>query len=132
MSDQFDISGMIAESLNIYLTDVEQAIGIAAEKAAQELVEITKRTAPYQRHGKHAKRRRHYRNAITYERRDTSRRTPRCIWYVKGADSRLTHLLVHGHIMRDGSRSEGNPFLQNACKEVFPKFEQVVEEAVQK
>lgn len=124
-----DIADLIAETLDIYLTDVQNAIGDAAEEAAQELVEITKRTAPYQRHGKKAKRRRHYRSNITYTRADTSRGTPRSIWYVKGRDSRLTHLLVHGHEMPDGGRFEGNPFLKNACAEVFPKFERAAEEA---
>lgn len=125
-----DIADMIAETLDIYLTDVQNAIGDAAEEAAQELVEITKRTAPYQRHGKKAKRRRHYRSNITYTRVDTSRGTPRCIWHVKGSDARLTHLLVHGHLARDGSRVKGDPFLKDACAEVFPKFERAVEEAV--
>ncbi|HAM69665.1 MAG TPA: hypothetical protein DCP68_08640 [Ruminococcus sp.] len=124
-----DIADLIAETLDIYLTDVQNAIGDAAEEAAKELVEITKRTAPYERHGKRAKRRRHYRSSITYIRADTSRGTPRSIWYVKGRDGRLTHLLVHGHEMPDGGRFEGDPFLKNACAEVYPKFERAAEEA---
>lgn len=120
---------MIAETLNIYLTDVQNAIGDAAEEAAKELVEITKRTAPYERHGKRAKRRRHYRNSITYIRADTSRGTPRSIWCVKPPDHRLTHLLAKGHLLRNGKRFDGDPFLENACAEVYPKFERAAEEA---
>ena len=127
-----DLTAELNGLLNVYKANIDDSIGDLVEEAAQELVAETKRTAPYAHHGENAKRRRHYRNSITYVRQDTGRGTPRCIWHVKGADSRLTHLLVHGHIMRDGSRSEGNPFLQNACKEVFPKFEQAVEEALKK
>lgn len=127
-----DLTAELHDLLEIYKADVDDSVGALVEEAAQELVAETKRTAPYAHHGENAKRRRHFRNSITYIRQDTGRSTPRCIWHVKGADYRLTHLIVHGHAARDGSRVKGSPFLQNACDKVYPKLEKAIEEAVQK
>lgn len=127
-----DLTAELNGLLNVYKANIDYSIGYLVEKAAQELVSETKRTAPYAHHGENAKRRRHFRNSITYVRQDTGRSTPRCIWHVKGADYRLTHLLVHGHLAKDGSRVKGSSFLHDACEKVYPKLEQAIEEAVQK
>jgi hypothetical protein len=125
-----DLTAELNGLLNVYKANIDDSIGDLVEEAAQELVSETKRTAPYAHHGENAKRRRHFRNSITYIRQDTGRSTPRCIWHVKGADYRLTHLLTHGHQARDGSRVQGNPFLQNACDKIFPELEKKIEEAI--
>ena len=130
MSDKFDLSSMIADVTGAYLTEVQEAVDAAAEKAAEDLVKLTKQTAPYDEHSRNAKRKKHYRNSIAYQKRTTAVGLSSYIWYVKGADYRLTHLLVNGHQARDGSRVRGNPFLKNACEEVFPKFLAEVEGAV--
>lgn len=132
VSAMTDLTTELGNLLAVYKADVDGAIGDLIEEAAKELVSETKRTAPYAHHGENAKRRRHYRNAITYVRADTGRSTPRCIWHVKGADYRLTHLLAHGHLARDGSRVKGSSFLHDACEKVYPKLEKAIEEAVQK
>lgn len=125
------LGNAIVELLDIYQNDVEEAVDAAAEKAAAALVEKTQATAPVGVHGKHSKRRRHYRKQITYKKLSTSRAVPRYLWYVKGPDYRLTHLIVHGHATKNGGRTKANPFLKNACDEVFPQFEADVEKAVQ-
>lgn len=130
VNGMIDFSAELGNLLAVYKADIDDSLGELVEQAAQELVSETKRTAPYAHHGENAKRRRHYRNSITYIRQDTGRGTPRCIWHVKGADYRLTHLLAHGHLARDGSRVKGDPFLKNACDKVFPKFEKAIEEAI--
>lgn len=125
-----DFSAQLSDLLAVYKSDIDDSIGDLIEDAAKELVSETKRTAPYAHHGENAKRRRHYRNGITYIRQDTGRGTPRCIWHVKGPDYRLTHLLVHGHLAKDGSRVNGDSFLQNACDKIFPELEKKIEEAI--
>lgn len=127
-----DLTAELNGLLNVYKANIDDSIGDLVEEAAQELVAETKRTAPYAHHGENAKRRRHYRNSITYIRQDTGRSTPRCIWHIKGPDYRLTHLLVHGHLAKDGSRVKGSPFLSDACDKVYQKLEKSIEEAVQK
>lgn len=130
MSDKFDLGSMLAEALGAYSAAVQRELDAAAEKAAQALVAKTKQTAPYAPHGKKSKRKRHYRSNITYTKRSDGIGLSRYVWHVKGADYRLTHLLVHGHLAWDGSRVKGNPFLKNACDEVFPQFLADAEEAV--
>lgn len=125
------IGDVIVEVLGVYKKDVEEAVDAAAEKAAKSLVEKTQATAPVGVHKRGSKRRRHYRKQITYKKLSTSRAVPRYLWHVKGPDYRLTHLLVHGHATNDGGRTRADPFLKNACDEVFPQFEADVEKAVQ-
>lgn len=127
-----DLGNAIIASLELYRKDVEEAVDAASEKAAKALVEKTRATAPVGKHGKKSKRRRHYRKQITYKKRSTSRAVPRYLWCVEGPDYRLTHLIVHGHATKNGGRTKANPFLKNACDEVFPQFEADVEKAVQK
>lgn len=129
MSDKFDLGSMIAETLGAYSAAVQRDLDAAAEKAAQALVEKTKQTAPYAPHGKRSKRKRHYRSNITYTKRNNAAGLSGYVWHVKGGDYRLTHLLVHGHLAKDGSRVKGSTFLQDACDEVFPQFLADAEEA---
>ena len=101
-----------------YRADIEDAVESAAKRSAEELVRLTKQTAP--------KRKGNFRRAIACKR--TKRMT--WTWYVKSPHYRLTHLLVHGHENRDGSRTAGDPFLADAAAQVTPKFENAVEEAI--
>ena len=48
-------------------------------------------------------------------------------WYVKPPDHRLTHLLVHGHVTKDGGRTKGDPFLENAVDSAVDWFEDNLE-----
>ena len=130
MSDKFDLGSMIAETLGAYSAAVQRELDAAAEKAAQALVARTKQTAPYDPHTNNKRRKKHFRNSITYTKRSNAAGLSSYVWHVKGSDYRLTHLLVHGHLARDGSRVKGNPFLKNACDEVFPQFLADAEEAV--
>lgn len=130
MSDKFDLGSMLAETLGAYSAAVQRELDAAAEKAAQALVAKTRQTAPYDPHGKKSKRKKHYRSNITYTKRSNAAGLSSYVWHVKGSDYRLTHLLVHGHLARDGSRVKGSSFLHDACDEVFPQFLADAEEAV--
>lgn len=129
------LANAIYETLDYYKKDVEDAVDNAARESIEELVAITRRTAPYQGHRKYIgsgeKHGKHFRSQIIYSKVLKSRARPTYVWHVVGWKNRLTHLLVHGHDNPlIGKRVEGNPFLKNACDTVFPKFEKAVEEAV--
>lgn len=116
----------IAEQLGLYRKDVQDKLNAAGKKAIKELARKTKSTAPVDERADHQ----HYADMIT-----TKSETNRIgdmvhTWYVKPPGHRLTHLLVHGHATRDGGRTRGDPFLQNALDEVLPDYEKQIEEAL--
>lgn len=121
-----DLSAVLTDALTLYSEQVLQNVNKAGKKAVDELVRITKDTAPYDatHHG------RHYVSCIAAgsQQRPTGNLYT---WYVKAPCYRLTHLLVHGHAKRGGrGRVEGDPFLHNAWDRVRPQYEKDVEEAV--
>lgn len=116
-----DLGAAIAEQLGLYHEEVVEAVNAAGEKAVKKLVQITKKTAPV-RTGKYYK-------AITSE------TVPRpagniYVWGVEKPHHRVTHLLVKGHPTRNGGRTTGDPFLQNALDTVLPEYEKDIQEAL--
>ena len=45
------------------------------------------------------------------------------MWYVKGSDYRLSHLLNNGHALRDGGRVAGTNFITKAEQVAVKDFE---------
>ena len=122
-----DLSRVISDMLELYSEDVQKNVNKAGRKAVNELVRITKDTAPYnvKHHG------RHFADCIASKETKNSVKGSTFTWYVKAPCYRLTHLLVHGHMNRHGTgRIKGDPFLRNAWDKVRPQYEKDVEEAV--
>lgn len=114
----------IADELTVYHKDVIDAIDELSEKAVKDLAKKTKATAPVGARGS-------FKKNISSKRIEKTNRGAKHAWYVKAPDHRLTHLLVNGHATKNGGRTKGNPFLQNALSEVLPEYEKAVEEALQ-
>lgn len=122
-----DLSAVLTDELTLYSEQVQKQINKAGKKAVDELVRITKDTAPYDvtHHG------RHYVSCIAASTEKNRHTGDTYVWYVKPPCYRLTHLLVHGHAKRGGrGRVKGDPFLHNAWDRVRPQYEKEVEEAV--
>lgn len=125
MSKTIQITGLadaIQRELDVYRSEVVEAIDTAAAKAVKDLVKETKASAP--------KRTGSFRKNIASKvlRKDLNGSTH--VWYVKAPDHRLTHLLVHGHATKTGGRTKADPFLKNAVDHVLPEYEKAVEEAL--
>ena len=122
--DPKDLGAAIAESLGIYHQEVIEKVNSAGERAATNLVKITKKTVP--------KRTGDFRKAITYtETTNSATGDKRFTWGAKAPKHRLTHLLVNGHVKKDGERVDGDPFLANALDQVLPEYEREVKEAIE-
>lgn len=121
-----DLGEAIAQELTAYSKDVQERVNKAGRKAIKEVERKTKDTAPFNEQAYHA----HYADQITTTTEKSRTGDETHIWYAKSPGHRLTHLLVHGHENRDGSRTAGSPFLQNALDDVLPDYEKDVEEAV--
>lgn len=117
---------VIGEELELYTSDVNDAVYKAGQKAVKELERKTKDTAPFNARAYHA----HYMDLIATKSEKERTGVSKHTWYVKAPGHRLTHLLVHGHATRDGGRTRADPFLHNALNAVLPDYEKAVEEAV--
>ena len=117
-----DLGKAIAEQLTIYHADKLEKVNAAGEKAAKQLVNLTKKTAPKDS-GDFAK-------SLTYKTETKTGGDKAYTWGAKAPHYRLTHLLVHGHPTVNGKRVKGDPFLENALATVLPEYENDVEEAL--
>ena len=129
------LSAALEAQLSKYNEELNDKLNTCVEESINQLVKITKATAPTgRRNGQ-------FKKNIAADKRELKRakrgahggfhgRVTSATWYVKAPDYRLTHLLVHGHATRDGGRTRANPFLQNAVDQVIPEYERKVQEAL--
>lgn len=120
-----DLGAAIAAELSTYSKEVTDRVNDCGREAIKKLVKLTKAKAPKGARGS-------FKKNIASKEVDAGHGMKSFIWHVKGPDSRLTHLLVHGHATKDGGRTKADPFLANALDQVLPEFEKDIEEAVQK
>lgn len=117
-----ELSDSLGQVLTLYADDVTSQINAVGEAAMKDLVQETRRTAPKESGD--------YRKAITST-RVRGLAGDRFIWYARGKEGRLTHLLVHGHDMvRNGrvvGRVKGNSFLGRALSRLIPDYLRRVE-----
>lgn len=116
----------IAETLTVYGKETQDKVNKAGRKAIKEVERKTRDTAPFNTQAYHQ----HYADQIATKTEKSRTGDETHIWYAKGKAGRLTHLLVRGHETRDGGRTKGDPFLQDALDDVLPDYEKDVEEAV--
>jgi hypothetical protein len=118
------LNDAIINSLEDYNKDVVEGVKKVTKKAMNELLKDTKNTAPV---GHRAK---HYKDNITSKTLEESDFGLSKLWYVRGSDYRLTHLLNNGHALRNGGRYPGTNFLGKAVDKIVPDFIDKVEEVL--
>ena len=117
-----DLADAIGERLTVYQSETARKVLKVTKNTMKRFVKITKQTAP-RRTGKFAK-------AIRSTVEDNGMTGSKGIWYVGGKEYHLTHLLVNGHQLRQGGRTKGDPFLENALESVADEYIKGIEEAV--
>lgn len=113
----------LKEQLRLYRQEKVAQINAVGERTVKKLVSLTRKTAPRRPDGgEYAKSITHatYENAATGDKQ--------FVWGAKAPHHRLTHLLVNGHALPNGGRTDGDPFLEDALSEVLPVYEQEIEE----
>ena len=128
-----DLADAIGERLTVYQSETAHKVLNVTKKTMRRFVKITKQTAP--RQTVNPKRKRTLRagtfaRAIRSTVEDNGLTGSKGIWYVGGKEYRLTHLLVNGHQLRQGGRTRGDPFLENALESVADEYIKGIEEAV--
>lgn len=115
----------IDETLTIYSNEITAGVKKVAQKKVKELVKRTKATAPV------GKRKKHYKSNIASKKLSETSRSISYLWYVKGNDYRLSHLLENGHATRNGGRVEGTHFIKKATDPILEEYEREVKEVIE-
>ena len=108
--------------LDEYHDDIVQGIKRDTKEAVKELVKLTKNTAPV------GSRSKHYRDSISSKKLRETFAGIVYLWYVRGSDYRLSHLLNNGHQLRDGGRYPGTNFIGKAVDKIIPDYVEKIEE----
>ena len=119
------IGQAISRELTLYGATVVEGIKKTAKNYMAQLVKETKETAPV------GHRTKHYRDSISGKKVEDTFSTVKYVWYVDGPDYRLSHLLEKGHALRDGGRTEGTHFIQNASDRILAEYIRAVEEVIE-
>lgn len=121
------LTAEIETTLTVYTKETTEKLKKLAGKYSRLLRKQTKENAPVgkRKSGK-------YKDSISCKKQWESANGVRYVWYVNSKDSnyRLTHLLVNGHIIRNGGRTAPNNFLKDAVSEVTTDYLKEVEEAI--
>lgn len=120
----------ISEELTYYQRSViDTAMTEETKKSMKDLVEKTKATAPV------GKRTKHYKDNISSKVLHKSDLgfgvRYRELWFVKGSDYRLSHLLNDGHAKKNGGRVEGTKFITKARDEVETAYLENLKKAIE-
>lgn len=128
-----DLEKAINNRLDVYNSSIAKSVFKVTRKTIRNLVKITKPKAPKQDikdSVKSTHRSGTFANSITSTVEDNGIIGSTGIWYVRGDEYRLTHLLVNGHQNRDGTRTPGNPFLDDSLEEIADKYIKEIKEAI--
>ena len=127
-----DIAEAIGTRLNTYRSETAQHVFTVTKSSIRQLVKLTRQRAPRQRYvgsRKATHRSGTFARAIRSTVEDNGIIGAKGIWYVKAPEYRLTHLLVHGHQLRQGGRARGSDFLETSVDEVTEEFIKGLKEA---
>ena len=125
MAIQIDeLNEAIKNALEDYNESIVTGLKKNTTKAMKDLVDNTRATAPVGNRSKH------YRDNITSKTVSETQYGITKMWYVKGSDYRLSHLLNNGHALRDGGRYPGTNFIGKAVDRILPFYLNAVEEVI--
>lgn len=125
MAIQIDeLNDAIRNALEDYNEKIVDGLKKNTKKAMKDLVDNTKATAPV------GNRSQHYRDNITSKTLSETQFGISKLWYVKGSDYRLSHLLNDGHALRNGGRYPGTNFIGTAVNRILPWYMKEIEEVI--
>lgn len=119
------IAEAIEEELTIYSDHVIEGVKKTAKQKMRQLVKKTKDTAPV------GTRKKHYKSNIASKKLGETTRQISYLWYVRGDDYRLSHLLENGHQTKDGGHVKGTHFIKKASDPIIEEYLKEVKEVIE-
>ena len=119
-----ELNKAIKNALEDYNESIVTGLKKNTNKAMKDLVNNTRATAPV------GKRTKHYRDNIASRTVSETQYGITKMWYVKGSDYRLSHLLNNGHALKDGGRYPGTDFISKAVDAILPIYLHEIEEVI--
>ena len=114
----------LSDELVAYGETIVEAVKVETEKSIKQMVKLTKAQKFKRDTGR-------YRKDIASRLLMESTRGATYQWYVKAPSYRLSHLLEHGHAMKNGGRSVAYGFIGNALTAVEEEYLAKIEEVIQ-
>lgn len=124
--DVNQLAAAIGHELQSYSDDVSEKVGEAVQIVAKEVNDEIKQHVTFQeRTGNYVK-------AFRIKKVNTgSKYNHSRIWHVKSPQYRLTHLLEHGHVLRNGGRTRAFPHIIYGEQLAERRMQELTEQAVQ-
>lgn len=128
--NEFITADKLSETINKALTEynenVVEGLKKQTKRAMKDLVTNTKADAPV------GKRQKHYRDHITSGTLSDTKFGIEKVWYVRGSDYRLSHLLNNGHAKKNGGRVEGTNFIGKNVERIVDWYTPAIEEVIKR
>lgn len=118
MTNIKNLESEIMKQLQYYVADVRDKVEDAMDESANDLKRTIAKDSPRKR--------------PSYSKGWRIKRTPHKLIVHNKTDYQLTHLLEHGHALRDGGRFEGKPHIAPNEERVVRDYLKKIERAVQK
>jgi hypothetical protein len=124
--DVNQLADAIGHELQAYSDSVSEKVGEAVQIVAKEVNDEIKQHVTFrERTGKYVK-------AFRIKKINTgSKYNHSRIWYVRNPQYRLTHLLEHGHALRNGGRTRAFPHIIFGEQLAERRMQELTEQAVQ-
>ena len=117
MTNIKNISDEIMNQLQYYVADVRDKVEIAIDESAKDLKKGIEQDAPRKR--------------PSYAKGWRIKKTPKKSIVHNKTDYQLTHLLEHGHVLKNGDRFQGKPHIRPNEEKMIRDYLKKIEKAVE-
>jgi len=118
MTNINDLNREIMEQLKYYANDVRDKVETAMSESATTLKKDIGKDSPKKR--------------PSYAKGWRIKKTPKKLVVYNKTDGSLTHLLEHGHVMRNGDRNAGKPHIRPHEERVIRDYLKKIERAIER
>lgn len=119
-----ELAAAISKELESYSESITENVKDSVDTVAKEVNEEIKSHVTFKkRRGKYIK---SFRVKKTFENKNKKVKT----WYVANGEHRLSHLLEHGHALKNGGRAKAYPHIKYGAELAEKRMEELIEDGI--